>query len=89
VLRTLVDQAIYGRARLGAGSLVIWVEGEPHDGLGAEPVLLEAVSCFASGRGFESVERFGQDSRRIFAGIIDLGIWRQSLLDAMLACEGD
>ena len=58
VLRTLVDQAIYGRARLIAGSLVIWAEGEPHDGRGVEPILLEAVSCSASGRGFESVVRY-------------------------------
>jgi hypothetical protein len=58
VLRTLLDQAIYGRARLSAGSLAIWAEGESHDGRGAEPILLEAVSCSASGRGFESVVRY-------------------------------
>lgn len=57
MLCTLVDQAIYGHVRLSAGSLAVWAECEPHDGRGAEPILLEAVSCSASGRRFESVER--------------------------------
>jgi len=56
-LCTFVDQAIYGHVRLSAGSLAVWAECEPHDGRGAEPILLEAVSCSASGRRFESVER--------------------------------
>ena len=54
VLRTLVDQATYGRARLSAGSLAIRAEREPRDGRGAEPILLEVVSCSASGRGVSS-----------------------------------
>jgi hypothetical protein len=54
----LIDQAIYGRARLSAESLAIWAECEPHDRRGAEPILLEAVSCSASGRRFGSVVRY-------------------------------
>jgi hypothetical protein len=40
-------------------------------------------------RGFESGERVGQDSRQFFPGIIELGSWRQSLVDAIAASNVD
>lgn len=48
VLRTLIDQAIYGRAHLSARSLAIWAEREPHNGRGADPILLKGSSGWSA-----------------------------------------
>jgi hypothetical protein len=61
-----------------------WGEEGKRDVLQITPVT--SILCIEAElrcRGFESVERFGHKSRQFFPEIIDLGNWRQSLIDAM------
>jgi hypothetical protein len=81
----MLTQAAGGRSTCFSGGAIRIAGREPrlaeHRDVWRESNVMfrDAVSC----RGFESLEHFGQECRQILPGIIELGSWRQSIIDTL------